>query len=131
MEQLGVELILARSPQAKALVERMNGVLQDQLVKALRLEKISELGRANEYLAQTFLPTLNRWFRREAASPADVHRGVPRKLAGPSDLHTELPVALGAMFLVFTPSVAIYGKQGAITATESAGGTAARRGGAA
>jgi hypothetical protein len=80
MEQLGVELILANSPQAKGRVERTNGVLQDRLVKALRLEGISELGRANEYLAQTLLPALNRRFRREAASPADVHRGVPRNL---------------------------------------------------
>jgi len=31
MEQLGVELILANSPQAKGRVERMNGVLQDRL----------------------------------------------------------------------------------------------------
>ena len=55
-------------------------MLQDRLVKALRLEGISELGRANEYLAQTFLPALNRRFQRAAASPADVHRGVPRNL---------------------------------------------------
>jgi hypothetical protein len=80
MEQLGVELILANSPQAKGRVERTNGVLQDRLVKALRLEGISELGRANEYLVQTFLPALNRRFEREAASAADVHRGVPRNL---------------------------------------------------
>jgi hypothetical protein len=80
MAQLGVELILAHSPQAKGRVERRNGLLQDRLVKALRLAGISELGRANEYLAQTFLPALNRQFRREAASPADVHRGVPRNL---------------------------------------------------
>src|SRR5262249_4563486 len=37
MEQLGVELILANSPQAKGRVERRNGLLQDRLVKALRL----------------------------------------------------------------------------------------------
>jgi hypothetical protein len=80
MAQLGVELILANSPQAKGRVERMNGLLQDRLVKALRLAGISELGRANEYLIQTFLPALNRRFRREAASPADVHWGVPRNL---------------------------------------------------
>jgi len=80
MEQLGVELILANSPQAKGRVERTNGVLQDRLVKALRLEGISELGRANEYLPRTFLPALNRRFEREAASTADVHRGVPRNL---------------------------------------------------
>jgi hypothetical protein len=71
---------VANRPQAKGRVERMNGVRQDRLVKALRWERISEVGRANEYLAQRFLPALNRRFQREAASPADVHRGVPRNL---------------------------------------------------
>jgi hypothetical protein len=33
MKQLGVELIMANSPQAKWRVERMNGVLKDRLVK--------------------------------------------------------------------------------------------------
>src|ERR1039458_2809443 len=38
MEQLGVELILAHSPQAKGRVERRNGLLQDRLVKGPCLE---------------------------------------------------------------------------------------------
>lgn len=80
MEQLGVELILAHSPQAKGRVERMNGVLQDRLVKALRLAGISDLARANEYLAKTYLPEHNRKFAKEPASAADAHRGVPRGL---------------------------------------------------
>ena len=80
MEQLGVELILANSPQAKGRVERMNGTLQDRLVKALRLQGISDLSRANEYLAKEFLPAFNRHFQVKAASPADVHRAVPRQL---------------------------------------------------
>lgn len=41
MGQLGVELILANSPQAKGRVERRNGLLQDRLVKAMRLEGIA------------------------------------------------------------------------------------------
>jgi len=80
MKQLGVELILANSPQAKGRVERMNGVLQDRLVKALRLAGISDLKRANEFLAQDYLPGFNRKFQVEPVSPADAHRGVPRKL---------------------------------------------------
>ena len=38
MEELDVKLILAHSPQAKGRVERVNGTLQDRLVKALRRE---------------------------------------------------------------------------------------------
>ena len=80
MEQLGVELILANSPQAKGRVERMNGVLQDRLVKALRLAGISDLKSANAFVARTFLPGFNRRFRRTAASALDAHRAVPPNL---------------------------------------------------
>jgi hypothetical protein len=80
MEQLGVELILANSPQAKGRVERMNGPLQDRLVKALRLEGIAEVGAANQYLRKTFLPALNRRFRVQPASATDVHRAAPQRL---------------------------------------------------
>lgn len=81
MEQLGVELILAHSPQAKGRVERRNGLLQDRLVKELRLQGISDLARANAFLEQEFLPDLNRRFTVAPASAADVHREVPRCLA--------------------------------------------------
>ena len=80
MEQLGVELILANSPQAKGRVERMNGTLQDRLVKALRLEGIHDLAQANQYLSKTFLPGLNRRFKVQPASATDVHRAVPQRL---------------------------------------------------
>jgi hypothetical protein len=80
MEQLGVELILANSPQAKGRVERMNGVLQDRLVKALRLAGISDLESANRFLDGEYLPAFHRRFARLAASPVDVHRAVPRHL---------------------------------------------------
>ena len=80
MAQLGVELILANSPQAKGRVERMNGVLQDRLVKALRLAGINDLASANQFLDQTYLREFQRRFTRLAASPLDVHRGVPRNL---------------------------------------------------
>ena len=69
MAELGVELICANSPQAKGRVERRNGVFQDRLVKALRLEGISDLDSANAYLEESFLPDLNarsRWRPSEA-----------------------------------------------------------------
>lgn len=80
MEQLGVALILANSPQAKGRVERMNGVLQDRLVKALRLAGISDMKSAHEFLAKNYLAAHNRKFQKEPASAADAHRGVPRGL---------------------------------------------------
>jgi hypothetical protein len=80
MEQLGVELILANSPQAKGRVERMNGVLQDRLVKEMRLAGISDMAGANRFLDETYLRPFGLQFARQAASPVDVHRAVPRNL---------------------------------------------------
>ena len=80
MEQLGVELKLANSPQAKGRVERMNGVLQDRLVKAMRLAGICDLESANGFLDREYLRAFDRRFTRVAASPVDVHRAVPRHL---------------------------------------------------
>jgi hypothetical protein len=80
MDVLGVQLILANSPQAKGRVERMNGVLQDRRVKALRLAGIGDLESANRFLAEEFLPAFNRQFNVVAASPADGHGPVPRDL---------------------------------------------------
>ncbi len=80
MKQLGVDLSLAYSPQAKGRVERRNGLLQDRLVKELRLAGISDRVRANAFLEEKFLSELNRRFCVAAAQPADVHRPVPRHL---------------------------------------------------
>ena len=80
MQVLGVELILANRPQAKGRVERMNGTLQDRLVKELRLAGISDRESANRFLDGKYLRAFNRQFARAAASPADVHRAAPGNL---------------------------------------------------
>lgn len=74
MRQLNVELILARSPQAKGRVERMNGTLQDRLVKALRRAGISDLAEANRFLEETFLPKFNAKFSKRARMGGNLHR---------------------------------------------------------
>jgi hypothetical protein len=78
MRTLGVELILANSPQAKGRVERRHGVFQDRLVKAMRLKELATVEAANTYLDEEFLDELNARFHVEARSPTNVHRSVPR-----------------------------------------------------
>jgi hypothetical protein len=80
MRELEVKLILAHSPQAKGRVERRHGVLQDRLVKALRLQGIQDLATANRFLRETFLPELNGRFTVEAKRSADLHRRLPRQV---------------------------------------------------
>jgi len=61
-------------------VERMNGTLQDRLVKALRRHRISDLATANRYLDEKFLTPFNAKFEIAPARAGDLHRAVPREL---------------------------------------------------
>lgn len=74
MKSLDVKLILANSPQAKGRVERMNGTLQDRLVKAMRLAGISDIGSANRLLHESFLGSFNAQFTVATAEADDAHR---------------------------------------------------------
>jgi transposase len=76
MRELAVALILARSPQAKGRVERVNRTLQDRLVKEMRLAGVNGIEAGNAFLDKTFLPAFNEKFAVEAADPADAHRPV-------------------------------------------------------
>ncbi len=76
MKDLGVELICARSPQAKGRVERRNAVFQDRFVKELRLRNISGIAGANALLDGMFLADLNRRYAIEPAVEEDLHRAV-------------------------------------------------------
>jgi len=55
MQQVGVRTIIAHSPEAKGRVERMNGTLQDRLVKELRLARITTVEEANVFLGEYIL----------------------------------------------------------------------------
>lgn len=50
MDELGIRSILAHSPQAKGRVERTWGVLQDRLIKEMRLAGISAAEEGNDFL---------------------------------------------------------------------------------
>ncbi len=76
-DRLNIEMIPAYSPQAKGRVERVNGTLQDRLVKELRLRGISTIDEANAML-DAFADDMNRRFARPPARPADAHRSAPR-----------------------------------------------------
>jgi hypothetical protein len=75
VKELEIELICAHSPQAKGRVERKNGVMQDRLVKEMRLQGICTMERGNAFLPQ-FLKELNQRFGKEALSSEDAHRSL-------------------------------------------------------
>ena len=69
LERLGIEHILAYSPQARGRSERVNRTLQDRLVKELRAAGIRTTERANRYLNELFLPAYNLEIPRPPADP--------------------------------------------------------------
>jgi transposase len=73
MQELGIQIICANSPQAKGRVERANQTLQDRLVKELRLQGISDIDTANAFLPQ-FREDFNRRFAVQPRSSHDAHR---------------------------------------------------------
>ncbi len=77
LKELGVEVIHALSPQAKGRVERLFGVLQDRLVKEMRLAGIRTKDEANVFL-KTYLPKHNKKFRVCPACEQDVHVRLPK-----------------------------------------------------
>ena len=79
LEELGVELILAHSPQAKGRIERCWGTLQDRLVKALRRAGASTMDEANVVMA-SHVVRHNARFSVAAADPVDAHRRLSRRL---------------------------------------------------
>jgi hypothetical protein len=68
LKQLGIIHIAAYSPEARGRSERMFGTLQDRLVNELRLERITEIGAANQYLQEVYLPRHNALFMVEPDS---------------------------------------------------------------
>jgi hypothetical protein len=88
LETLGIKLIYANSPQAKGRVERVNRVLQDRLVKALRYHNISSIQEGNKFL-KTFIIDFNKHFAKTPTSNQNAHVNLtPDELVSIEDLFT-------------------------------------------
>jgi transposase len=79
--RLGIELITARSPQAKGRIERNHGTNQDRLVKKLRLQGIASIAAANEFLVGSYLADHNARFAQSSGTGVNAHTPAPRALA--------------------------------------------------
>jgi len=72
LAELGVEVIHAYSPQAKGRIERLFGILQDRLVKEMRLNGVKTKEEANEFLDR-YLIEHNRRFSISPTHETDLH----------------------------------------------------------
>ena len=75
LEELGVTLILAGSPQAKGRIERLWGTFQDRLVSELRVARAKTKQQAQKVL-ERYLPVHNRRFSKPAANALPAWRKV-------------------------------------------------------
>ncbi len=80
LNELGVRLIIAGSPQAKGRIERLFKTFQDRLLKELKLHKISSIEEANRYLHDVFIPKFNKRFYREPKDTEVAWRVIPREI---------------------------------------------------
>ena len=77
MKALEVEVIHARSPQAKGRVERCNKTMQDRLVKEMRLAGISSIEAANKFVQDgDFIANHNAKFAVPPAQKGNTHRSI-------------------------------------------------------
>lgn len=73
LQELGVKVIHAYSPQAKGRVERLFGTFQDRVIKEMRLAGVKNREEGNTFL-EAYLPKYNRRFGVAPAKEADLHR---------------------------------------------------------
>jgi len=66
LDELGIELIVAFSPEARGRGERAFGTMQGRLVPELRKAGITTYEDANRYLQEVFIPKYNKLFKVEA-----------------------------------------------------------------
>lgn len=66
LQELGVRMIAAYSPQARGRSERNSGTWQGRLPQELRLRGIGDLERANEFLRSEYIAEFNRRFAVQA-----------------------------------------------------------------
>lgn len=65
MQQLGIIMIPAYSPEARGRSERMFRTHQDRLTKELAIHHITSMEEANRYIKKIYLPTCNREFKQK------------------------------------------------------------------
>lgn len=71
MNQLGIQMIAAYSPEARGRSERFFRTLQDRLPKELALAGITTMDGANRFLERSYLKRFNQRFMVEPAEDGD------------------------------------------------------------
>ncbi|MBM3283629.1 ISNCY family transposase [Candidatus Gottesmanbacteria bacterium] len=76
MDNLGVEVIFANSPEAKGRVENLFGTLQDRLIKEMRLAGINGKEEGIRFFREVYIPKHNSKFAVPPREKANLHRSL-------------------------------------------------------
>lgn len=77
MQRLAIQLIFARTPQARGRGERINRSFQGRLVAELRRAGITTVEAATDYLNQIFIPKYTARFGGKPRDPVSAFRRLP------------------------------------------------------
>ena len=78
-DELGIELVHARSSQAKGKIERLWQTLQSRLITEFKVRNISTLAEANNFLAP-FLLDFNKKFGKEPINEKSMFVALPKSV---------------------------------------------------
>ena len=78
VEELGITMFAASTPQAKGRIERLWETLQSRLVTEFRIYKIKTMEQANEFLIQ-YIKKYNSQFAIEPLSKKSVYLKIPKR----------------------------------------------------
>ena len=78
VEELGIEMFPASSPQAKGRIERLWETLQSRLVTEFRINKITNVDDANKFLIE-FIKIYNSKFSVEPSNNSSVFLKLPKR----------------------------------------------------
>lgn len=76
LKEIDIDIIHARSPQAKGRVERLFRTLQDRLVKELRVQGIATMTEANLFLQKCYIAAHNKQFSHPPQANSNFHRTI-------------------------------------------------------
>ena len=77
LQQLGIEMIPAYSPEARGRSERAFRTHQERLVRELALAEITDMAAANQYLQTVYLPAYNEEFMHPATEDGSAFVACP------------------------------------------------------
>ena len=110
LNELGINIISANSPQAKGRIEVTFRLFQDRLIKEMRLAGIKNYQQANKFLIEHFLPWYNAKYTHIAESSY-----IPL----PKDTNLDLVFCIKKEWIVnFDNTVSVYGQIIQIPPTE-------------